>query len=76
MWKGQGNKSLRDISVIIYLIHPFMIVLIRGFAKVIKLQEILVGNSVIHYLAVAVCSAIAAIVITVALERKGQGEWL
>lgn len=76
LWRGQGNKSLRDISVIIYLIHPFMIVLVRGLAKAIQLQEIMVGNSVVHYLAVAVCSAIAAILITVVLERKGQGEWL
>lgn len=69
-WRGQGNKSLRYISMIIYLIHPFMIALIRGFAKVTGLPKIYVDNSMLHYLAVAGCSSAAAILITMILQRK------
>lgn len=53
---GKSKKYLRTISLIIYMIHPWMIVLIRGFAKAMKLQKILIENSLIHFVAVSISS--------------------
>lgn len=64
-------KRLRGISMWIYIIHPMCIILVRGCAKVIKLQSILVDNSLVHYLMVCMCSAAGAIVLYW-LEGKGK----
>ena len=62
LWKGQKRKNLRDISMLVYLVHPLMIIVVRGFAKAIGLQRWLIDNSIVHFLAVAGCSFAAAIV--------------
>ena len=51
------------MSMWIYLFHPFWIVAVRGFAKVIHLETILVDNSLIHYLAVCMLSVLSAVVL-------------
>lgn len=56
-FKGKNRVQLRTISLIIYIIHPFVIVLIRLFAKITHLQNALVENSLIHYLLVCIISA-------------------
>ena len=56
-FKGKNRAQLRTISLIIYIIHPFLIVLIRLFAKITHLQNALVENSLIHYLLVCIISA-------------------
>ncbi|MEA4883272.1 MAG: serine racemase VanT catalytic subunit [Clostridia bacterium] len=60
LWRGKQRRDLRDISMLVYLVHPLMIILVRGFAKAIGLQRWLIDNSVVHFLAVAVCSFAAA----------------
>lgn len=69
-WKGKNPKYLRNLSMLIYLIHPAVIVVVRGFAKATGLQRLLIDNSVIHYLAVASGSFAAAIVLVMILDRK------
>lgn len=49
---GENNKKLRSISTMIYIIHPLFIIVVRGIAKVLHLQNIMVANSLIHYLLV------------------------
>ena len=56
-FKGKNRAQLRTISLIIYIIHPFVIVLIRLFAKITHHQNALVENSLIHYLLVCIISA-------------------
>lgn len=56
-FKGKNRAQLRTISLIIYIIHPFVVVLIRLFAKITHLQNALVENSLIHYLLVCIISA-------------------
>lgn len=56
-FKGKNRAQLRTISLIIYIIYPFVIVLIRLFAKITHLQNALVENSLIHYLLVCIISA-------------------
>ena len=55
-FRGKRFESLRTVSLIIYIIHPMMIVTIRLCAKVFQVQYLLVENSMIHYLMVCVAS--------------------
>lgn len=64
-WNVRPVKSLRTISTWIYVIHPFAIVVIRGAAKITGLVDVLVENSLIHYL--AVCSLSVAFSVLVAM---------
>lgn len=64
-------KNLRGISMWIYIIHPICIIVVRGCAKVIKQQSILVDNSLVHYLVVCMGS-VAGAAILYWLETKGK----
>ncbi|WMJ88116.1 serine racemase VanT catalytic subunit [Anaerocolumna sp. MB42-C2] len=55
-FKGNHYKNFRTISMIVYIIHPFSIILVRGFAKVLSLERFLVYNSLLHYLVVSLLS--------------------
>lgn len=68
-FRGKRRTGLRTISLIIYIIHPFMIVVIRLFAKLLHLQSLLVENSLVHYIAVCFASVVFAVVITALLSR-------
>ena len=61
--KGNENVFLRKISMIIYLIHPIVIILVRGGAKVLHLERILVEQSVMHYLVVVIGSVTISVLI-------------
>lgn len=65
---GETRKELRDISMLIYLVHPMMIILVRGFAKATGLEQWLIANSVVHFLAVAASSYAAASAIMLLLR--------
>ena len=67
-FKGKRLVTLRTTSLIIYIIHPFMIVVIRLFAKLLHLQSLLVENSLVHYIAVCCASVVFAVVITALLS--------
>lgn len=59
------TKKLRTISACIYLLHPLFIILVRGFAKVIGIESVLIDNSILHY--IAVCLSTCAV--SLCLER-------
>lgn len=60
--RGQ-DRMIRAASLIIYLIHPWMIVAVRGAAKVIHMEELLIQQSLVHYLAVLAGSLVVAAVV-------------
>lgn len=60
LWKGPGRKEFRSSSMLIYLIHPMMIVMVRAAAKLFRLQAVLIDNSMIHFVVVALGSGIMA----------------
>ncbi len=62
--RGRSVKRLRSISTWIYIVHPAMIVAVRGAARIVHMTELLVDNSLIHYAAVTVLSIAAAAVIS------------
>lgn len=57
-----AKQMNRKIPMLIYLVHPLMIVVIRMAAKVTKLQSLLVENSLVFFLLVAFMSVLAAVV--------------
>ncbi len=68
-WPVRPPACLPDLSTWIYLLHPAMVVVVRGGAKVTGLTGLLVENSLVHYLAVCLLSCLAAAVI---LWGKGR----
>lgn len=70
LWEGKSRRYLRNLSMFIYLIHPAMIVAIRGFAKAAGMQKLLIDNSILHYIAVAISSLGAAAVLSLLARRK------
>ncbi len=66
--RGKRKAWLRDMSLIIYIIHPMAIVFVRAAAKLLKLQDLLIYNSVVHFLAVSVISAGFAFVMSLTIS--------
>lgn len=58
--RKRSCRYFRLMSTWIYVLHPAFIVVVRGIAKPLKLTEPLVENSLVHYLAVALLSLLAA----------------
>lgn len=69
-WKGHSLTILRKSAMIIYIIHPMMIIFVRLVGKLTNLQGILIDNNLIHYFVVLICSSVAAIVIARILKKK------
>ncbi len=59
-FRGPGKKGLRRTALFLYIIHPMVIVAVRLFAKLLGLQELLIENSLGHFLSVAFLSAAGA----------------
>ncbi len=58
LWQGRSNKNLRTLSMVVYITHPLAIIVVRGVAKVLSLEKLLITNSLLHYLAVCILSYI------------------
>ena len=69
-YKVSSRKEFRNISLLIYLIHPMVIIMIRGGAKFLGMKAILVDNSIIHYILVTLCSGIIAVIIAYYMDKK------
>lgn len=52
------NRKIRSITTILYITHPFFIVIIRLIGKILNLTNIIVKNSLIHYLLVSIITLI------------------
>lgn len=55
--KGESRK-VREFSTAMYVLHPLCIVLVRGAAKLLGLGEMLIENSVLHFIVVLALSAL------------------
>ena len=49
---GKGSKILRKLSMVMYIIHPFIIILLRGILKACRLK-VLIDKSLIFYILVS-----------------------
>lgn len=64
-----SHKKLRIAALWVYILHPAFIVVVRGIAKPLHLTAVLVDNSLIHYLTVALLSVGAGISLTFLQEK-------
>lgn len=69
-WDVKGEKRLNQIAMIVYIIHPAMIIVIRFVGKITRLTGILVGLRWIHFILVTVCSFAAAYMLTLIPARR------
>jgi len=53
-------RELQTISAATFVIHPWCIVLVRGGAKALKLEALLIEDSLVHFCAVLVLSLLLA----------------
>lgn len=61
---NQGrDQHARRLSLLVYLLHPWSIVAVRGGAELLHLEGLLVHNSVGHFCAVVVVTLCAALVL-------------
>lgn len=56
------GKQLRTGAMVIYVLHPWSLVLLRGFAKITHSSTLLVDNQLVLYLLVCAVSAVAAVI--------------
>lgn len=47
--KGISSKNIRTLSTIIYIIHPWMIVVVRFTADLLNWKDLFVENSLLHF---------------------------
>ncbi|MDL2294387.1 serine racemase VanT catalytic subunit [Ruminococcaceae bacterium OttesenSCG-928-D13] len=59
-FNGPSSEIVRNVALLVYILHPMVIILVRGGAKTVKLTALLVDNSLVHYLVVSVASFAAA----------------
>ena len=67
--RGKRSVYLRTSALVIYIIHPMMIVVVRMFAKFTHTQGLFVDNSVMHFLSVSILSAGFAMLSVYLLEK-------
>ena len=56
--RGRSSAFLRSFSMWIFIIHPLFIIAVRGAARVLGLTALLVQNTMVHFIAVAITSAV------------------
>lgn len=70
LWKGERKELLRTSALLIYILHPMMIVVVRMAAKVTGLQSVLIENSPVHFLGVCVLTVAVSV-----LAAKMSAKW-
>ncbi|MCI9604379.1 MAG: serine racemase VanT catalytic subunit [Ruminococcus sp.] len=60
-WRGSRREGLRICALVLYIIHPVLIVGVRLGAKLSGLEKLLIENSLVHFLAVVLLSAAVAV---------------
>ena len=68
-WNRKPLAAFRTISTWIYILHPAVIVAVRGGSKLMNAAHIFVATSLVHYLTVCVGSAVAGLAVTLLLSR-------
>lgn len=66
--EGTSFGLVRDLSMCIYIIHPISIILVRGAAGAVKMTDLFVKQSLLHYLAVCAVSLVLSFAAAKAME--------
>ncbi len=67
--RGKEARGLRAATLVIYLIHPMIIVAVRAAAKLTHRWALLVENSLIHFAVVCVMSVLFGFAGAILLQR-------
>ncbi|GKX30042.1 membrane bound serine racemase VanT [Vallitalea longa] len=70
LFEGKSLIILRKTAMIIYIIHPMVIIGIRLIAKLTNMQSLLIDNNLVHYIIVSILSCISALSIAMFLQKK------
>lgn len=73
--EADAPAILRDVSMCIYIVHPICIILVRGAAGALKLEKLLVGQSLVHYLAVCMASAAISFAMAEGMQLWKNRAW-
>lgn len=68
-----NHPVVRDVATCIYILHPAVIIVVRGVAKYLSLESVLIQNSMVFFITVTLCS-IAASVIAAFLISKVKSQ--
>lgn len=71
-WNIGSSKTFRTISTWIYMLHPAMIIVVRGAAKILHAEKLLIDHSLIHYITVCCLSVIVSWSIAFIIARFGR----
>ena len=63
-WEIEPAPRLRKLAMWIYLLHPLVIIAIRGLGEAISMTQLLVDNSIVHYLLVCLEAIILSVIVT------------
>lgn len=66
-WKERRFALIRMTALIIYIIHPMMIVIVHFLAKF--LGDVIVENSLVNYLVVSLLSIVFSIIATIFIDK-------
>lgn len=69
---GKAPAWVRNSSMLLYIIHPAVIIGLRVIAKKANLTELLIEHTFVHYLAVCALSILAVWLIQVIFGRRGE----
>ncbi len=70
---GKAPACTRDISMLVYIIHPAVLIGLRGIAGVAGFTEVLVDNTLIQFMSVTAVSFVAAFLIVCLYTRLKEG---
>lgn len=79
LFPGKRNVYLCKLALVLYIIHPIIIVILRLFAKITHMQALFIENSLVHYLSVSILSTIFAILTLFLfhkLDSKKKGKFI
>ncbi len=74
LFEGRRIIPLRTASLIIYIIHPMMIVIVRLFAKLFHLRSALIDNSIAYYILVCLLSVSFAVIASALWSKRPAKE--
>lgn len=63
-FRGKRLVWLRTSSLLVYILHPMVIILVRMAARLLHLQKLLIENSLIHFLLVSLLSVAISVITT------------
>ncbi len=68
-FRGKRLKRMGTLSLVIYIIHPMMIIVVRMFAGFFHVKSLLVDNSLLHYIVVCLLSVLFSLVVCFFWEK-------